>query len=448
MKQSFKRIDELVVKLQSLKPLSSEARQKLDRKFRLEFNFNSNHLEGNTLTYGETELLLIFDDTRGNHSMREYEEMKAHDAAYLLIEEWAKDKERPLTEQNIKNLNEIILVRPFWKDAITADGQDTRRKIKVGNYKEHPNSVRLQNGELFEYASPSETPIMMQELIDSYRSEEDSAHPITLAAMLHYRFVRIHPFDDGNGRIARLLMNYVLLKNDLPPVIIKSKNKVDYLRALHAADVGDFATFIDYIGEQEEWSLELSIKAALGESIEEPEDWEKELVLMKQELGQEKNSKVELKYTEEIFKLIVRDSLTPFVKLWQAKMDTFDSLFNYRKCEVSMTSSKYATFSKFENSLINGWEQLLEKLSEKGGLTASIKLSCLFEGMIIPTSEKRFSGGIVKIYFHDNSYQLTFSDIIPKKIFPYSHILSKEEISEIVNTLSRNLMQSIKEATN
>ena len=133
MENVLNRVDLLTERLQSLLPIKPENQQRLDKKFRLEFNYNSNHMEGNTLTYGETELLLIFDDTKGNHSMREYEEMKAHDAAYHLIEKLAKEAERPLTEQQIKNLNEIILVRPFWKDAITQDGQNTRRLIRVGD---------------------------------------------------------------------------------------------------------------------------------------------------------------------------------------------------------------------------------------------------------------------------------------------------------------------------
>ena len=141
-------VDKLTDELKALQPLKGEYQEKLDKKFRLEFSYNSNHLEGNTLTYGETELLLIFDETKGNHPLREYEEMKAHDVAYKLIEEWAKETERPLTEQHIKNLNEVILVRPYWKEASTADGQNTRREIKVGDYKEHPNSVRLANGEI------------------------------------------------------------------------------------------------------------------------------------------------------------------------------------------------------------------------------------------------------------------------------------------------------------
>ena len=300
------KVDALVAELKLLEPVSAESKQKLDKKFRLEFNYNSNHLEGNTLTYGETELLLIFDDTKGNHSLREYEEMKAHDVAYHLVEEWARDDERTLSEQYIKNLNEIILVRPYWKDAQTPDGQASRRQIKVGDYKEYPNSVRLANGEIFNYASPTETPIKMQELIDWYRSEENAIHPVTLAAMLHYKFVCIHPFDDGNGRISRLLMNYVFLRNGLPPIVIKSADKRNYLNALHLADVGDYSAFITYIGEQLVWSLEMSIKAAKGESIEEAGDLDKMISLLDKDLqtidsDNEVKTRLSAEYIDEVF---------------------------------------------------------------------------------------------------------------------------------------------------
>ncbi|MCH5715225.1 Fic family protein [Niabella hibiscisoli] len=165
-------IDKLYKELVNLSPLSKAQQRKLDEKFRLEFNYNSNHLEGNTLTYGETKLLLIFGETNGSHEFREYEEMKAHDVAYELIKEWANQAEHDLLEKDIKNLNEIILVQPFWKEAITEDGQTTRRQIQIGNYKEQPNSVRLANGEIFEYTSPLDTPIAMQELMDWYNTEK------------------------------------------------------------------------------------------------------------------------------------------------------------------------------------------------------------------------------------------------------------------------------------
>jgi Fic family protein len=283
MDRTFEKIDNLVSTLSNLLPFREEDLQRLNKKIRLEFNYNSNHLEGNTLTYSETELLLIFDKTTGNHELREYEEMKAHDVAFEIIRDWAADPERFLSEAELRNLHKILLVRPFWKDALTLNGQWTKRKIQVGTYKEQPNSVQLQNGEIFHYASPEETPILMGELVDWYREEEEkkALHPVQLAALLHYRFVRIHPFDDGNGRMSRLLMNYVLIRHKLPPVVIKSADKKNYLFALNQADTGDIDAFVRYIGEEMMWSLELSIKAAKGESIEEDDDLQKEIEVWK-----------------------------------------------------------------------------------------------------------------------------------------------------------------------
>ena len=351
MKHNLNLVDDLLIKLNTHRPLKPEDQNRLDKKFRLEFNYNSNHIEGNTLTYGETELLLMFDDTIGSHHMREYEETKAHDVAYQVVEELSKDDERPLTEQLIKNLNEIILVRPYWKDAITPDGQSTRRQINVGSYKEFPNSVRLQNGEIFHYASPSETLILMQELIQWYRDEEIGLHPVTLATMLHYKFVRIHPFDDGNGRISRLLLNYVLLKHHYPPVIIKSSDKDNYLRALHIADIGDYEPLIDYIAQQSLWSLKMSIKAANGELLDDTDDYLKEIELLRRKTSNKSIPKSP-GVIYDSFNLINK-------KIWNCLLKTlghFDILFNEVKNDHSVNNyseifdKKYV--SKFEIGLL------------------------------------------------------------------------------------------------
>jgi len=332
MQNTINKIRELSSILKNSLPMNEVSQSRLDKKLRLEFNYNSNHLEGNTLTYSETELLLIFDETKGNHTHREYEEMKAHDVALQLVKDWATDIKRPLSEANIKNLNEIILVRPFWKDAITPDGQKTRRLIKVGDYKEFPNSVRLSNGELFEYASVTDTPILMGELIQWYRAEEqkNELHPVELAAMLHYKLVRIHPFDDGNGRISRLLMNYVLLKNNLPPVIIKSADKRNYISSLNSADTGDINSFIKYIAQQLVWSLELSIKAAKGESIEEADDFEKEISIWKKQASQ--NVVTPLHRNDDLIYEIYTHGIQEMFELFADKHKQFYDLFNKSIC--------------------------------------------------------------------------------------------------------------------
>lgn len=348
MKSSFQKIQELTLELQGLQPIPKERQAVLDKKFRLEFNYNSNHIEGNTLTYGETELLLIFDQTQGNHTLREFEEMKAHDVVFNLIEEWAKDGERPLSEQIIKSLNEIILVRPFWKEAITPDGQKTRRLIKVGDYKEFPNSVLLRNGEIFEYASVTDTPILMGELVEWYKTEEGKMNPVALAAHLHYKFVRIHPFDDGNGRTARLLMNYVLLKHGLPPVIIKSAaaDKNNYLMALNRADAGDTEAFVQHIAEQLIWSLEISIKAAKGENIEEEGDLDKKIALLDRELRTvDPNDQIQVRFNIEVFKNIFYSWLGELIKKVIPEIQRFNRYFIGTKHLIHLVSNVSTEFT-------------------------------------------------------------------------------------------------------
>ena len=97
------RVDKLYKEWLALQPISPEAKSNIDRKFMLEFNYNSNHIEGNTLTYGQTELLLMFGKVDGDAKMHDLEEMKAHNVGLKMMQEEAKTLERPLTEYFIKN---------------------------------------------------------------------------------------------------------------------------------------------------------------------------------------------------------------------------------------------------------------------------------------------------------------------------------------------------------
>lgn len=445
MQNKFDRVEQLVSEWKALQPIEVEARKKLDKKFRLEFNYNSNHLEGNTLTYGETELLLFSGDIYRPHSVRELDEMREHDVAWRMVEEWANDKERPLTEQAIKNLNEVILVRPFWKEAITPDGQPTRREIKIGTYKQYPNSVRLANGQVFEYASPIETPAMMQELIDWFRVEEASGlHPITLAAMFHYKLVRIHPFDDGNGRIARLLMNYVLLLNDLPPVIIKSTDKQAYLRVLHIADIGDYEPFISYVAEQLEWSLQISIKAAKGESIEEENDWQKKLRLLKNKIGT--SEQVTIKKGAEAYTLALKNIILPFLSSWETNLENIDPLFNSRKCQILLNNQEAGVEDK---DLISALKRCFDEkgislLSLKNNEIINMRVSVSFFDLRTAKVKAGFNGGEATIDFFENAVSIiTVTGKTLSKL--YSEALRENEAESLTNDLGSWFMSHLEE---
>lgn len=295
-------IEKLYKEWQRVQPLKKDDQERLDEKFMLEFNYNSNHIEGNTLTYGQTKLLLMFDKTTGTASMRDYQEMKAHNVGLELMKREALDKERPLTEAFIRELNRVIQVENYHK--VSRDGQSSY-EIHVGEYKTRPNSVMTAAGVEFHYASPEETPALMAQLVTWYIETEKNGNinPVELAAVFHYRFIRIHPFEDGNGRVARLLMNYILLRQGYPMIIIKSNDKNAYLDALNLADIEVGTTpshgananfeavspFTNYIREQAKYALEISIKAAKGEDIEEEDDFEKQLTLLKREAKQKSN---------------------------------------------------------------------------------------------------------------------------------------------------------------
>ena len=454
----FDYIDQLLATYNSLLPMSPDNQRRWDKKVRLEFNYNSNHIEGNTLTYGETELLLLFDETHGSRPMRDYEEMKAHDVAFQKIKEWATDTETPLTEQDIKNLNQIILVQPFWKDAITPDGQPTRRQITVGNYKTQPNSVLLSNGELFEYTAPQEVPIQMQELMEWYRDEQTALHPIILAAMFHYKFVRIHPFDDGNGRVSRLLMNYVLLAHKLPPVVIKSSDKQNYLHALHLADTGQYEAFIRYIAEQVVSSLEMAIKAAKGESIEEPDDLDKEIALLARQLQHQETYKTPQQVLN-VFHWAQQKLIAPC----EAVLQKFDKLFQEKKEIKKVNNEEVKEEDKLKDLLeilrtpIKSIQQMNEEAKLKAQKIYDIDPyiteinNITHQYYLYGSAYARDSSVVncsIEISFKNDLYIIAIevmNDYLLKKSYPYSTFPDDESISVLPQQLGKKLLAKVKE---
>jgi Fic family protein len=266
----------------SLQPLKREDHDRLWRKLRLDWNYHSNHIEGNTLTYGETAILLIHGQATGDHGLRDYMEMQAHDVAIDHMKALVA-AERPLTEADIRDFNRILIKESFWKDAITPDGQPSRIEILPGEYKKQPNNVRTASGEIFRFADPADVPIRMGDLVAWLRDalEKLELHPIEIASKLHHDFVLIHPFGDGNGRTARILVNYVLMRSGYLPLVVPTQQKDRYLAALRRADAGDLQALTDYLAGCLEGTMTRGIAAAKGESIEEPDDLAKEIELFK-----------------------------------------------------------------------------------------------------------------------------------------------------------------------
>jgi Fic family protein len=447
IKDLYKNIDELLAKFKTLQPLKPTDEDRLWKKFRLDWNYNSNHIEGNTLTYGHTELLLFFDQVTGDYTGREIEEMKAHDVTIRMVVEEAHDQERELSEAFIRQLNTILLVRPFWKEALTNDGQPTRREITPGLYKQFTNSVRLQNGETFQYATPEETPALMHDLLENYKvnSKSTEVNPLWLAAMLHYDFVRIHPFDDGNGRIARLLMNYVLIKKGLPPVIIKDSDKKQYLAALNKADVGNKEAFVVYIGEQLIWSLNKSILAAEGKEISDPEDLDKEIAQLKLELGQD--NVLNQTATVESIALAMEDNLFPLFELVEQKMSSlkefffdFDKLIQVqdpRNSGLGTIGTKNTSISEIRRTWITGNVRVhkvrIQKLNFRYSLNGFKKT---VNGYTISFD--------IAIQFNEYNYSIKPGLNMPHQSFPYGKKLSETQLIDLITPEIKKIIEQIK----
>ena len=235
----MKKIDQLYNTWKILQPLDSRKQYLLSQRFTVDYNFNSNHMEGNTLTYGQTELLLLFGKVSGEGDLKDFNDMKASQVSLKMMEEQAHLESIPLTQNFIRTLHHTLLREDYVVYRTLPGDQQTSYTVHAGRYKTLSNSVITRYGDRFDYASPEETPALMTDLVDWYNEEEARGKltPVQLAALFHYRYIRIHPFEDGNGRIARLMVNYILVRHHWPMVVIRNRNKSQYIEALHHADV-------------------------------------------------------------------------------------------------------------------------------------------------------------------------------------------------------------------
>ncbi|WP_025743924.1 Fic family protein [Aquimarina pacifica] len=318
----LKAIDVLKKEVDMYKPLPGELSNKIFQKLRLDWNYNSNAIEGNSFTFGETIALLMEGVTAKGKPLKDALDIKGHNEAIDFMMDMVKN-DRGLTETDIRGLHSLVLGQEYYNAAITSNGQKTKKLIKKGEYKTSPNHVQTATGAIHYYATPEETPAKMKELVEWYNSivDNDKVHPIVFASIFHHRFVAIHPFDDGNGRMTRILTNFILLKFGYPVSVIKQETKSEYYGCLSQADNGQLIPIIEYIANSVKDSLLIYSKALNGEDISEPDDLDKEITLFRKELGR-KTKITEIKGSDSI--LNISFEVFSFLK---EKLDRFSDLF-------------------------------------------------------------------------------------------------------------------------
>jgi Fic family protein len=419
--------------LDAFRPLGREQEAIIMQKFRLDWNYHSNHLEGNSLTYGETKALILFGLTAQGKPLKDHFEITGHDEAVKWIEDIVK-QEYPLTESFIRELHTLLLQKSYEVDAITPDGKPTKRRIEIGQYKSAPNHVLTKTGEIFRFATPEETPAKMHDLMEWFREKQANSdtEPVLLAAEFHYRFIRIHPFDDGNGRTARLLMNFILMQYGYPPVIIKTEDKQNYFNVLRLADAGNIEPFVNYIAENLSRSLEIMIKGAKGESIEEPDDLDKEIALLEQKLKGVGN-RVEVVKGKEIVLNIYKNTFVRLLEKFIFQAEKFNK-FYLKRTNLSLDLGKWQETEQIDMDYLFTVFLLHSKDSNHNQEGVKFKFESINQ---LNLTDVTFHTGIIIEFENAHYYIKTIDGVTKTKTYfkkPYSEQLTDEEISLIVNT--------------
>lgn len=236
--ERFETLDRLKATLDTYRPLPPEAVKNLREELILRWTYNSNAIEGNTLTLQETKVALE-GITIGGKTMREHFEAINHKEAILYVESLVQEN-TPLCEWEIKSIHALVLKNIDNHNA----GKYRAINVLISGAQHRPCD-HLQVSE------------KMTAFIDWYRTDAQNLHPIERAARVHVDFVGIHPFIDGNGRTSRLLMNLELMKSGFPPVVIRVENRLDYYKALDTAHTSsDYNPFIDLIAKAAQESFE------------------------------------------------------------------------------------------------------------------------------------------------------------------------------------------------
>ncbi len=227
----FKDNDEYRLKIDSYRPLSAQVLAQIKNYFKISFTYSTNALEGNTLSLSETKIIIEDGLTIGGKPLKEHYEVVGGAGAYELLFELTQNK--AITEESILRLH---------KELYTPVNNEVAGKYRDCNV--------LITGSEFELPRFEAVPQLMKDFIAEIEGKREELHPVALAAWLHERLVSIHPFVDGNGRTARLLMNLALMQAGFNIVTIPPVVRNDYIVALQTAQLdGDLELFTNFISE-------------------------------------------------------------------------------------------------------------------------------------------------------------------------------------------------------
>jgi len=245
-----KRIDDKLKVLNSFRPLPFSQVVKLQDQFRMEMTYNSNGIEGNSLTLKETFLVINEGLTIKGKPLKDHLEAKDHFEALKYLSELIEhDRKHTISEVLIRQLHNLVMLET---DREWAGKYRNANVIISGSDHTPPDAV--------------EVPELMRSLIRWININQKKLHPIVLSSIVHHKMVSIHPFFDGNGRTARLVMNIFLMQTGYPLVTVLKNDRKKYYVVLDKADKGDYIPLIRFIAQNVERSLNIYLQVVTPKS--------------------------------------------------------------------------------------------------------------------------------------------------------------------------------------
>lgn len=326
-------VEKLQEEISSYGEYSPEIKKKIQYKFRLDWNYYSNSMEGNTLTKEETRSIMIGTLTIREKAIKDVREMQGHDEVVEDIFKIGKGELR-LSEKRIQNIHSSIMYEeaPAFKE-------------KIGKWKTEFNHILNYKGERFDFAAPVEVKEQIHQLIDRTNAAIDqinhkkkgALHPLDIAFQFHIEYLTIHPFYDGNGRTARLLTNLLLISFGFPPLIIKQEDKDAYYKYL--ADIqcygGDKEILFELMAGLVIRSQKMVLDAIQGQDIEDLDDLDKQLALLDKELQAfDPDETIKTKFNSDVFFEIYNTWFTELLKKVIPVIQKFNRFFRDTKHHI------------------------------------------------------------------------------------------------------------------
>ena len=423
-------INALKTALDDCHPISNDRLQKINYKFRLDWNYHSNKMEGGTLTFEETRSVMMAQLEIHGKPLRDVLEMRGHDEVIKNIQKLGRG-DLQLTENRIKDIHKSII---FEADDLP------------GQYKNRDNYIYNYAGERFDFTPKEETAAALNTLtnwlenaLNALKKTKNASKRTVpdIAFEYHLRFLTIHPFLDGNGRTGRILLNLILISNGYPPVIIRTEEKEIYGKHIaHAQQYEQNTTpLYEMLGNLLVRSLETCLKGAKGDNVFELEDWEKRL-----EVLNNASKETEIVKSSETIEAVLNNTFLPFLTYADMKLSSFDKLFTQKSRTYTFGTVNLAIFE------VADVREAIKNLHETNRVKALNQITICFDWSDFKKSQKVRNMSVnFTITFEEKTFFIqtlpAFGRLPIEK--RYDEQVSNFEFQNIVNKLGENLTSEI-----